>query len=853
MALAVAVCLLGQGLGVVRAADPVAAPAAGSEAALADMISASRLALQDGLYPLVERQLSAAVQQFTRSTDRDQMAAILGLLLRAQFEQGKYDEMLVTLRNVRSWVKRMEENGFSEYWNAMALYGQGQYAESLDLLKSMEEEKPGAELMARGLRLRAWCLLSARRPQEALQAFAAYDAAYGKSAEAPANLLDWAKALVGLGRRGEAETLLVRLATRGGRDRATLEGLLLLGSLRLERNDIAGVQEAAAAVADATAAPPDLMAKAYYLLSDAIPSKGTAEEMERALDMIEAGIALAESRPLKQKGFLKLGMRLLDGGEIERGVETIKRSIGQLEGDPLAEAAQLKLAAALLDRGKHEDALKEFQSYVETFTNRVGLAEAYYGMAWGLLDLGRNAEASGSFRKAYELSEARERREQCLFKEGDADFLNAQYRKAVEVYEEFLREFPDSARRANVEFQLGESLFRAEDYERAESVLAAVAQKMPASPLAEEALLQIAEIRQVRGDWAGAEQQYERLIQNTTNAVFAGETLHGRGLCRFQLFRFREALEDFGRIVAEYPGTRMAEQAFYLRGLCSFYLLQDDQALTTLKEFLQKYPDSQWAADVQFWLARYDYNNGDYERAEDEFIQFQARYPRHPLADNALFRAGSSAARRKEYVRAIELLTKLTQEYPKSPKLWDARFAQADALCVLGRSIEAILILEELIASCPDTHLVSLAWLRKGDSQFILGADAAPRYQEALESYRVVSAARDLQEDLVLEAEFKIGRCLDKMGRTDEALDQYYVRVIARFFRDRDKGLWQSESVRLWFSRASREAAAILESRQDWRGLVKVLQRIVDAGVEGSQDARERIAKIRSERWWLFY
>jgi hypothetical protein len=43
-----------------------------------------------------------------------------------------------------------------------------------------------------------------------------------------------------------------------------------------------------------------------------------------------------------------------------------------------------------------------------------------------------------------------------------------------------------------------------------------------------------------------------------------------------------------------------------------------------------------------------------------------------------------------------------------------------------------------------------------------------------------------------------------------------------------------------------------MENRGQWRRVVKILERVVAAGVPAANEARERIAKIRSERWWLF-
>ena len=67
-----------------------------------------------------------------------------------------------------------------------------------------------------------------------------------------------------------------------------------------------------------------------------------------------------------------------------------------------------------------------------------------------------------------------------------------------------------------------------------------------------------------------------------------------------------------------------------------------------------------------------------------------------------------------------------------------------------------------------------------------------------------------------------IGRCLEKTGETDQALEQYYRNVIVAYFEDREKGVWHSEGAKLWFSKAAWSAVDVLEARKDWRKAVSM-------------------------------
>jgi tetratricopeptide (TPR) repeat protein len=286
--------------------------------------------------------------------------------------------------------------------------------------------------------------------------------------------------------------------------------------------------------------------------------------------------------------------------------------------------------------------------------------------------------------------------------------------------------------------------------------------------------------------------------------------------------------------------------------MCKYWMGRDEEALDICMRFLETFPDSRWAPGVRFWLGTFHHNAGRFEKAMELFLSFADRYPSHALADDAVLWAGICAARNKDYLGSIELLNRLVKEYPGSEKLAEARFAQADSLTQLARYAAAILIYDEIIAKYPGRELVPAAWGRKGDCQFTLGAEDPSRYRESMESYRVVVNNARADVELVLQAEYKIGRCHEKLGRPMEAFEHYYLRVLLPFLQRQEAGEWIGDAAKVWFTRAAFAAAAIMEQQEDWRRAVSILKRVVDAEVPAADEARERIRRIRSERWWLF-
>jgi len=817
---------------------------------LETLLTTGRAALADGLVKLAQKQFEQYLAKGGDSLTPGQTREAGVLLARALHQQEKYTDMLQLLKPKQGRLGAVPNNTAFLFWRAFAHYKLGRADRALaELDTPVKDGESDKEYGARAERLRAWCYIRTGRIDGALAAFARFDTMYPQSREAPRNLLEWGRTLVDADRLDDAREVLARLAVMPMDLTAVQEGQYWFARVLMQQGRRESALEALAVLGNCTNAQDDLRAEAWLAVAD-LHEMQTNRVAARAA--FSNGLARAVSPELRNTCGFRLGRLLLDVGSLEEGVPLLKSLISATPGHALAPAAQLTLAQSLLDRGEHAESVDEFQHYLETFTNSTGQARAHHGKGWGLLKAGRYAEAAAAFDKAYVMFPDPPSKERCLFKVGDAQFANAQFKLAAETYRRVLDEFPESALSANALFQLAESEYRGEPIELAEVKFRQVVARYPESRFAEEALLRVAEIKERQGRWLDAIDELTRLMNVYSNGTFFAEALHGRGSAFFHLFRIREALTDFKRVVAGFPRSEVAKDAYYKQGMCHYWMGHDEEAVAVCRDFMKRWPDSPLAPEVLFWLAKYQYNQGEYAGAETDLLTFVEKYPEHPLADDCLLRAGLAASKHKEYVRSNDLLTRLIKEYPKSPRTAEARFNQGDALCQLAKFSAAILIFEEIINKYPDSSLVNAAWGRKGDCQFTLGAEDPKRYEESIESYRVVANSPDARLDLVMKAECMIGRCLEKMGKTTEAFEQYYREVIIRYFEEREKGAWHNETSQFWFSKAAWSAVDIMETKKDWRKVVSILKRIVMAGVPAMDEAAERLAKLRTERWWLY-
>jgi TolA-binding protein len=807
-------------------------------------LTAARAALEDGLFPLAQKQVESHLAAHPEALSDP---GVFALLLEALHGQRKHKQIVA---RVELAMGKGAKGGAYDFWRALARYELDQPAEALRELQGFNQRYPKSEYDGRKDRLSAWCCLALGNTNGALQAFERFDRSHAGSPDASQNLLEWSQVLIRAGRFASAGDLLVRVTGMKGNTAHRQEAAYRLGEVLSKQGNWAGAVEILTGLSRNEAADPDLRARAFLSLAQAREAQTNHEEAVTALAEVEK---LARRDDLKRDARANTGRLLLSQRRMDDGIPIVRQFVREHPDDERAGGLQLQLAEALLESGKYEQSAEAYLHHLETFTNSTEQAEAHRGRGWALFSLERYSEAVAAFEKAHKLFKNPVSKQRCLFKMGDAYLANKQNQKAAETYRRFLSEHPRSDQTPRVHLLLAEALRRSGALQEAKKVLVQVSEQYVDTRQAEESLLRLGDMLRAEGRWGDALERYGLLVDTYTNSSFMAEGLAGRGLVHYRLFAFDKAEHDYARLVKEFPESLASERGQYMLGLSYYCLRRDSDALATLTKLAEQRPNSSWAAESLFWIGKYDYNRGAYDGATNAFLSVADKYPGHTLADKSLLFAGWACLKRKEYVQAIEILGKLAKAHPESPKLVEARFAQGDAMRELAQFSGAILVFDEIIHKHAASPLVARAWLRRGDCQFMLGTDDEKRYEEAIHSYRVVAGDQRAAFELALEAEYKVGRGLEKLGRGQDALDQYHAKVMVSFLEAKDEGEWLGPEAEMWFTRASFNAAEILEARGDWSGVVRILERVVLARVPAADETRARIQRIRSEHFWLFY
>ncbi len=299
-----------------------------------------------------------------------------------------------------------------------------------------------------------------------------------------------------------------------------------------------------------------------------------------------------------------------------------------------------------------------------------------------------------------------------------------------------------------------------------------------------------------------------------------------------------------GQIVDQFPNDSLDAA---VRGILVSYemkKLTDDQVEQKLEALVQKYDKTPAAAATWFRLGEFYYYRQDYVKAQNAFQQLTANYPTSDNADYAYFFAGCAAAKHNDFAAARTLLEKVPDGSPLKPdaRLWEARVCQQQ----LNFQDAAAMADAVLATEKSGPHFVE-ASLLKGQCLFELGAHDPSNYALALAAFDPVVQNKDATIAQRNEAGVRSAKCLEKMGRTQDAEGLYLNVLYGRTAGDDATSPAPPEFS--WQIEAGWQAARIREARKDWRGAIEIYQRLEQIGGSQQQKFRDLENLLRRDNY----
>jgi len=434
----------------------------------------------------------------------------------------------------------------------------------------------------------------------------------------------------------------------------------------------------------------------------------------------------------------------------------------------------------------------------------------------------------------------------------DAYLSDGRLKEAVAAYRETFETWPDAAKDASLQAGLGWALEGLGRHDEALEAFIRAEEAAKTDADRAEAIVKQGDVLAAAGKADQALVKYRAALEKHPGTAAAARVkdvvglrdLEDRGRDLYREYRFAEAQEVFRRVAEKDAPSK--PRMDYLEVLCLYGQGLDEEAEKRARQVASESPDGDIRSAATLWLAKHAYNRGAWAEARALFAAYADLAPKAEEAPEALVWSARAAFAENDFPAAVQTVTKLAERYPGSPSCGRGFLVQGESLIELARFDEAVLVLERVApAEGVDAADRLRARLLVADALFAMGADNPARYHEALEAYRSVRVGETLGPSQRLSVSYKIARALEKLKRTDEAVDRYYADVVLAYREGRASGVRFDDEARASFSRAAFRLADEFESRGRDFQAVHVLELVVASDVPAAAEAVKRIDRIQ--------
>jgi tetratricopeptide (TPR) repeat protein len=495
-----------------------------------------------------------------------------------------------------------------------------------------------------------------------------------------------------------------------------------------------------------------------------------------------------------------IGLVLAEDGSEDKAIGTLESLLVAYSKSTWAAAANDQLGRLYARAGKPDLAKKALQACIDTSLDPALVRTARFQLGRVLYDGGDFAGAAAQFAQISDGTDA-------LAEDASFNFLLTQVKLAkadafLKAEADFTKRFPQSGYLKQIALAQGQLL---------------TAQGKTADAMA-------AYERALGPDVATPDQK--ALLRSLASLQYQGDDLTG-------------ALVTNQRIIKLFPDDSLeASEAAVNIGL-ELKELTDDQAGQAFAALTQKYGRTPGGAEAYFKLGEFYSFRQDYVKAQDAFQQLTAAYPQSDYVDDAYFFAGQAAFLHQDYATAHALLEKVPDNSPFKPsaRLWEGKAYQQQ----LNFS-QAASVFDSVLATEKSGSTFVEASLLKGECLF-----EEKNYGAALDAFAAILKGGDGTVAQRNEAATRSAECLDKLGKSDAAMEMYLNVLYGRVAGDDPSGPQAPDFS--WQVEAGVQAGMMRETSKDYRGAIEIYKRLEQIGGAHQQEFRDLINKLRRDNY----
>ena len=316
-------------------------------------------------------------------------------------------------------------------------------------------------------------------------------------------------------------------------------------------------------------------------------------------------------------------------------------------------------------------------------------------------------------------------------------------------------------------YETGRALYLQNDFEKAYQAFQELLANYPGSAWKGSSLYWMGEIRYREGREEEAFSHFYRVVEEHPSNEFYGYALYSCGWIRMEKGAYEEAHRHFHRVYEMRPSDSISESSLFWSGYCLYYLGRYDEALSEARTLLETYPKGKWRPEAEYLSGVGHFRMQRSNEAAEIFRNFLRQYPRHPLEESARYVLGWSLFSLKQYGEARKAFEEILMNYPGS-RLSDPVFwAVLRTYLGEGNLEKGTDYYQNFLVHFLPSHWLEQCLYDIGQSYFEQG-----QYSEALSIFRQFLKTypeSDLEEGVL----FMVGECLFNQKDYPSAIATY--------------------------------------------------------------------------------
>jgi len=495
----------------------------------------------------------------------------------------------------------------------------------------------------------------------------------------------------------------------------------------------------------------------------------------------------------------------------------------------------LHKADILYEMGRLNDAIDIYKYILDNFKDSQLYGEvinkAHYGLAWCYLKNGIFKKAIEEFRSTLEYADDPLVKVSSKVQIADAYQETAKYDQALNIYNEILRDYPNTIYADYIQFQIGMSFLKKKDLEKAFFALRNLQNNFPSSRLLPQAQYYLAVGYFSAGDYSEAKNLLQDFIERFPNEgpIWKAKYLYGK--CFFNEKNYKKALSIFTQIVGKSDDKEIEELTYIDMGNAYLNLSQFDKAKEVWKDFIRRFAHSQYAASVILYLGGLYEKEANFNEAQRYYKRVADNYQGTSWAHEALLSLGHLYWEQQELNKAQEYFEQLANQ--ESLLALKARLYLAKIFEQQDMDRKALKLYDQLIDS--QFPIAKIALAKKA-----LLLKEMKDYNQAIKLFKKAIAA-GVDTPVIL---FSLGVCLEKIGSNKEAIEEYF-KIIYAFLSESENHL--NSDVKNYAIKAYFRMARIYEKENNIKAAQNIYKKIVDLGVEESKIAKAKLKELETK------